>query len=144
MGSRRKLPDIDVLKAHAEEGMSNQDIGERYGVTSEAVRQAFAKEGIVRTPERASHLHYIPWSIRADHVGDTLARRLRSYSKKQQGRPLTEREERLLDDWVDFMEGSNSFGLPLSVHYSRTDPDGFWLEPRRSGDRDYISPPQSA
>ena len=144
MASRRKLPEIDELKRLAEAGMSNQDIGEKYGVTGEAVRQAFAKEGIHRTPERASHLYYIPWSVRADHVGDTIVRRLRSYSKKQQGRPLTEREQRLLDEWIDFMEGDNSFGLPLSVHYSRTDPDGFWLEPRRHGDRDYISPPQSA
>jgi hypothetical protein len=70
-----------------------------------------------------------------------MARRLRAYSRRQQGYPLDATEGRLLDEWIDYMDGGNTWGVPLSVHYERTDPEGFWLEPRRDGDRDYISPP---
>jgi hypothetical protein len=73
-----------------------------------------------------------------------LARRLRAYSKRQQGRKLLTSEARLLDEWIQFMEGGNAAGLPLAVHYDRTDAQGFWLEARRPGDRDFIHPPPEA
>lgn len=141
MASYRKLPSFDVLMQHVKEGLSNREIAELYGVTGEAVRQALERGGFKREADRPNHAHYIPWKIRADHGGDVLLRRLRSYSKRQQGKPLSDTEARLLDEWLRFMEGGNSLGVPLSVHYDRTDADGFWLEPRRPGDRDYISPP---
>lgn len=140
MPSVRKLPPGDVLLDMAAT-MTNAEIGDQYGVTAEAVRQALAREGFRRSPDRPSHGRYIPWKVRADHTGDVLARRLRSYSKRQQGKPLNETEERLLDDWLRFMDGGNAFGVQLSVHYDRYDEEGFWLEPRQPGDRDYISPP---
>lgn len=142
MPSVRKLPDVDVLLEHVhQDGLSNFEIGQRYGTTGEAVRQALAKAGFRRGPERPNHSRYLPWRIRADHVGDVLARRLRSYSKREQSKMLSDTEERLLADWIKFMDGGNTHGLPLSVHYDRSDEDGFWLEPRQPGDRDYISPP---
>lgn len=144
MASARRLPPDDVLIQHAESGMTNRQIGELYGTTGEAVRQALQRVGYQRQDGRPSHAHYLPWKVRADHVGDVLARRLRAYSKRQQGKPLSETEERLLDDWIKFMDGANDYGVPLSVHYNRTDEEGFWLEPRKPGDRDYISPPIEA
>ena len=142
MPQTRRLPDSEVLVRHASEGLTNKEIGEIYGVTGEAVRQALEKAGFTRSDNgRPSHAYYLPWKVRADHVGDVLARRLRAYSKRQQGKPLKDTEARLLDEWVKFMDGGNSLGVPLSVHYDRSDEDGFWLEPRQPGDRDYISPP---
>jgi len=141
MAASKKLPDCEVLTGHFEAGMSNPEIGALYGVTAEGVRQALVKCGVRREHIRPDHSHYLPWRIRADHVGDVIARRLRAYSKRQQGRPLTASEERLLDAWLVFMDGGNSQQLPLSVHYDRTDSVGFWLEARKPGDRDYISPP---
>lgn len=143
MVAGRKLPSDDVLAGYAEQGMSNREIGNLYGTSSEAVRQALVRAGISK-PERPSHARYLPWRIRADHVGHTLARRLRAYSKRVQGRHLAEGEARLLEEWLAFMDGGNRWGLPMSVHYDRNDPQGFWLEPRQPGDRDYISPPQGA
>lgn len=143
MASVRKLPDDGELLKLAESGLTNREIGEKYGTTGEAVRQALARIGYTRDT-RPTHAYYLPWRIRSDHAGDVLARRLRAYSKRQQSKPLSETESRLLDEWVKFMEGGNSFGVPLSVHYDRTDDEGFWLEPRQPGDRDYISPPEAA
>lgn len=144
MPSVRKLPEIDVLLEHVSKGLTNQEIGDLYGTTGEAVRQQLAAAGVRRSESRPSHARYIPWKVRGDHVGDVIARRLRSYSKRQQGKPLTDTEARLLDEWIAFMEGANSFGVPLSVHYDRNDDEGFWLEPRKPGDRDFISPPVAA
>lgn len=144
MASAKKLPVDDVLIQHAEEGMSNREIGELYGTTGEAVRQALQRAGYQREESRPRHAYYLPWKVRADHVGDVLARRLRAYSKRQQGKPLSDTDARLLDEWIAYMEGANRLGIPLSVHYSRTDEEGFWLEPRKPGDRDYISPPLEA
>lgn len=144
MPSPRKLPDADVLTRHVEAGKTNAEIGVLYDVSGEAVRQALARLGITRSVSRPSHAYYLPWRVRSDHMGDVLARRLRAYSKRQQGRPLTDTEARLLDEWLRWMDGGNSFGVPLSVHYDRSDEEGFWLAPRQPGDRDYISPPSAA
>jgi len=137
--SPKKLPDGEVLVGLAKSGLSNLDIGDRYGVTAEAVRQALVKSDYHRPRIRPSHAYYLPWRVRADHVGDVLARRLRSYSKRQQGRKITASETRLLDEWLQFMNGDNSTSLRLSVHYSRS--QGFWLQPQVPGDRDFIHPP---
>lgn len=144
MLSGRKLPEDSELVKLADEGLTNREIGERYGVTGEAVRQRLAAAGYIRQ-NRPTHAYYIPWGpIRSDHAGHLLVRRLRSYSKRQQGKPLSETESRLLDEWIKYMEGGNKWGLPMAVHYDRHDDEGFWLEPRQHGDRDYISPPPEA
>lgn len=142
MASQRKLPDERTLRGLVDRGQSDNDIGKRYGTSAEAVRQRRIRYGIERESNRTDHSRFIPWKLRADHVGDVIARRLRAYSKRQQGRELLPDEERLLEQWITYMEGGNPTGVPLSVHYLRTDSDGFWLEPRQAGDRDFISPPK--
>ena len=139
MSSGRKLPADPELIRLADQ-LSTCEIGERFGTSGEAVRQALQKAGYVKNT-RPTHGYYIPWTIRADHSGHVLARRLRSYSKRQQGKPLTDTENRLLDEWLVYMDGGNSWGVPLSVHYDRNDDEGFWLAPRRAGDRHYVAPP---
>lgn len=141
MAAGRRLPPFDVLMGHVNEGLTNQAIAELYGTTAEAVRQALERGGYKRSDHRPNHGRFLPWRIRANHTGDVLLRRLRAYSKREQGLPLSPTEARLLDEWIKFMEGENTLGVPLSVHYDRMDDDGFWLEPRHAGDRDFIAPP---
>lgn len=138
----RKLPELNVLMEHARQGLTNKQIAEMYGASDEAVRQQFAKAGVRRGPERADHGRYLPWRIRADHVGDYCAKRLRAFSKREQGWELSEQESKLLDEFLEYMDGDNPWGAPLSVWYSKT--EGFWVQRRRDGDRDYIHPPQAA
>lgn len=142
MPAYRKLPEQEELRRLAiTEGLNNQEIGKLYSVSGEAVRQALVQAGIERPNHEApiSHGHYIPWKIRADHTSDVLARRLRSYSKMKQRKPLSDTEKRLLDAFLVFMDGENPDGIPQSVHYDRY--EGWWLEPRQPGDRDYIHLP---
>jgi biotin operon repressor len=136
-----RLPARDVLVELHQAGLSNQEIGDRYGTTREAVRLALKRAGVQVERVRNDHSRYLPWRLRADHTHDVIARRLRSYSKRAQGAPLSPDDARKLAAWEEFMNGANPYGVKLSVHYDRTDDDGFWLEPARPGDRDYISPP---
>jgi hypothetical protein len=143
MPATRKLPEAPELeRLVVQEGLTNQQIGDMFRVSREAVRQALAVAQIERPGAEAkvSHQHYVPWRVRADHTSDVLVRRLRSYSKLKQGKPLTATERRLLDLFMDFMDGNNPDGVPQSVHYNK-DEGGFWVEPRQKGDRDYIHPP---
>lgn len=139
--SSRRLPSCEVLREHIAAGMTKRAIAERYGVTPEAVRQQFVKCEIEAPRERPTHSHYVPWRLRADHVGHIHARRLRLYSKVQQGIRISDVNQRQLQEWTEWMDGANAAGVPLAVHYDRTDSEGFWVEPRQPGDRDYISPP---
>lgn len=139
-----RLPARDVLVELHNSGLSNKEIGVRYGTTTEAVRLALKRAGVQMPRMRNDHAHYLPWRLRADHTHDIIARRLRSYSKREQGVVLPEDEARKLERWEEFMNGDNPYGVKLAVHYDRTDPEGFWLEPRRDTDRDYISPPPHA
>lgn len=143
MPSTKKLPECDKLKELVEvDDRSNNAIAEMYGVTPEAVRQALVRCGIDRPRQRLDHSHYFPWKgVRSNHQRNVLAGRLRSYSKLMQDKPLRDNEKRLLDEFREWMDGENEWGVPFSVHYNRDDPDGFWVEPRKPGDRDYISPP---
>lgn len=141
MVGNARLPGGTVVTELHKQGLSNQAIGDRYGTTGEAVRLHLKRAGVVVPRSRNDHSHYVPWRLRADHSHDIIARRLRLYSKKQQGGQLSEEDDRKLRDFLDFMDGANPHGVKLSVHYDRTDAEGFWLEPRKPGDRDYISPP---
>lgn len=136
-----RLPAPEVVRQLHADGLSNKVIGDRYGVTSEAVRINLKRAGVTMPAQRTSHARYLPWKLRSDHTHDVIARRLRDYSRAQQGGALSLDDRRKLDHWLEFMDGANPYGLQLSVHYDRHDPDGFWLEPRQPGDRDYISPP---
>lgn len=138
-----RLPSAEVVRELHEQGMSMREIGNRYAVTNEAVRQKLQSVG-VRTGNRNDHSHYLPWRLRADHSHDVIAKRLRAYSKQQQGVQLPDDEARKLVKFMEFMDGANPVGVALSVHYDRLDAEGFWLEPRQPGDRDYISPPTAA
>lgn len=137
----RKLPDDDVLRKQFEAGKTNKEIAAEYGVTTEAVRLKRNDLGFQPPRTRPNHGHYLPWRMRQgpEHAANLLARRLRAYSKSQQDLPLTDEQTRLLAEWQAWMDGGNRWGLPMSVHYDRD--TGFWLEPRKPGDRDYIHPP---
>ena len=140
MPGQSKLPSDARMRELHEEGLTNQQIASRYGVTREAVRQKFARMGLDRGPRRADHRRFLPWRMRAQHQQDVLARRLRELSKREQGFPLTDTENRNLDEWLAFMEGDNDAGVPLAVHYNMNDPEGFWLQPRTDEDDGLVSP----
>lgn len=142
MAYSRRLPGPDKLRKHVEDGLTNRQIGELYGVSGESVRQQLERNGIQRPRRHPDHSKYLPWTIRADHAGNLIANRLRSYSKQQQRLPLSSSAERLLEEWKSWMDGGNRWGVPMSVCYSQDERDGFWIQPRQPGDEHYIHIPR--
>lgn len=139
MARNRRLPSTEVLRTLIAEGKSNTEIGQKYGVTAEAVRLMCKREGIEREPTRTDHSRYLPWRVQSNHTGDSLAKNLRRYSKDAQGEQLRPEDAEKLEIFKRFMDGDNDLGVPLSVNYSRK--DGFWVQRSVAGDRDYIHPP---
>lgn len=139
--SVRKLPGADVLQRHVDDGMTNVAIGEMYGVTGEAVRQALERAGISRPDSQPRIQYNLPWRMRVHHQRHRLARLLRNYEKQKRGLELPPSKATELEQWKHWMDGGNPKGLPLSVHYDLHREEGFYLKARQPGDYDYISPP---
>lgn len=139
MAGRAKLPSLEVVLDLKKQGLSNEEIGKKYGVGKEAVRIFLVRHG-VKTPRiRYDHSRYKPWRVRQTHAHAPAAHRLLDYSKHCQGGELPPSRVELLQEWMKFMDGDNPHGVPLSVAYSLN--EGFWVQPRQPGDRDYIHPP---
>lgn len=139
----RRLPDEATVRNLVEEGMSDRDIASRYEVSPEAVRKFRHRYGIERPSAHADHSAYIPWKVKASHAQHPLVRRLREYSRQQQGLPLTEVEQQRVENFLLFLRGGNDLRLPLVVTYDRDRAEGFALEPARPGES-VIRPPAAS
>lgn len=132
----RKLPDDDELRRLREvEGMSVREIATEYGASYEAVRLRFKGMGVAATK---THLKYdMPWSIRPDHNNHAILKEWKKWKRRELGAAKTQAESDSVDLWVAFMEGNNSFGVPLSIGYDRS--EGFFVRRRRVGDKDFLT-----
>ena len=131
-GRNVKLPSDEVLKALIERGMTYREVGEQYGTTGEAVAKRAREGGFSRSLNKPSHKQVMPWKVKANHQRGKIAALLRDYSRREQGMKV--QSQKALADFDAYMEGDNQWGIPLSVHYSYDDPDGFWFEPRQPGE----------
>jgi hypothetical protein len=131
----RKLPSDEELQRMREAGMSLSKIAEEYGASYEAVRLRFKSMGVQATK---THIQYgLPWSIRPDHNNHSALREWKKWKRRQLGVSRSEEEAASVDLFVAFMEGNNSFGVPLSIGYDRM--EGFFVRRRRVGDSDYLT-----
>jgi hypothetical protein len=132
----RKLPDdAELRRLREDEGMSVRDIANEFGSSYEAVRLRFKGMGVRATQEP---LRYdLPWSIRPDHNNHAILREWKKWKRRELGASKSEAEAEAVDRFVAFMEGNNSFGVPLSIGYDRT--EGFYVRRRRVGDHDYLT-----
>lgn len=132
----RKLPDDDQLRRLRGQGMSVRDIANEYGASYEAVRLRFRNMGVqaVTTPLR----YDLPWSIRPDHNNQAVLKEWKKWKRSELGASRSAEEAESVAAFVAFMDGNNSFGVPLSIGYDR-EGGGFFLRRRRVGDRDYLT-----
>jgi transposase-like protein len=134
--ARRKLPPDEVVaRLVKDEGLTYEQVAERYGCTRQAVYQAMTAIG-ERSPRgpAVSYREWIPWSgIKVEHNNDLLVRRLRLYARRQLGHPLPPAQSALLDQWLAYMREHNAI-----VVYDRA--VGFRLAPRRKGETGLARP----
>lgn len=124
-------PEADDLRRWVREGLTDQEIGELVGqLTNQAPasKQAVAywrrKHGVKRDRNRAPDLDHSwvrPWRVKMEHTGDGIEHRLYDFSRRRQGRKLLPRDERLLDDFLEFLNRQG-----WVVDYSPETPEG-WL-----------------
>jgi len=99
MPARPKLPEIEGLEADRREGLSNREIADIYGVTPEAVRQAFARHGVINdngTQRRRTSTLPRPRRPIAPAVGgDEGDNRAIAAALRKQARDLLELADRL-------------------------------------------------
>lgn len=133
-------PPADDLRRWVAEGKTDQEIGELVGkidgqppASKQAVRYWRMKHGIERPVRRAAPLDHSwvrPWRVRVEHTGDGIEHRLYDFSRRLQGVELTPAQERLLDDFLAFLDKHQ-----LVVDYNPDTADG-WVLRRREPDDD--------
>lgn len=120
---QRALPDDEELKRlRFAEGMSYAQIGELYGVTREAVSQAFARRKLA-PPQRKKYVEYIPWTVKEAHQFDVQNRILRLFARRDMGEELAPTDEKRLDNFLREMNKRD-----LVITYDR---EGGWGYARR-------------
>lgn len=105
MPAPRILPDNRTLRHWVEdEGLTHQQIADRvlattgHSVSRSSVSAALSRAGISATQPR--HKECLPWRVKIDHIREYPARMLRVLGRRRAGLPLSERENKRLDAWL--------------------------------------------
>lgn len=133
MARPRTLPDNDQIAKHLNDDWTYTRIAEKYGTTREAVSALVLRYGMA-PPKVGRHAAFIPWTIAPEHRRYAELRKLRYYSKRMQGEPLTFAEEKALDNWLAEMNADPD--CPMVLAYNRV--DGWHYVEREPSDGDGI------
>jgi hypothetical protein len=113
MGRPRILPDADVLHdLKIVQGLTYDEIAERYGVTRAAVHLALRKSGLV-TP-RPRYERHIPWKVAVEHSNSYHLAMLRLAARKEQGEKIPAYKEKYLENWLEALRRED-----LVIDYAR-------------------------
>lgn len=100
MSAPALLPDDAILLAARDfEGLSLEQIAERYKVTIQSVSMRFTKMGRPFRPSMPAYREFVPWQIRKEHQALDATLRLRSHIKAQLDLPIPESAARRLENW---------------------------------------------
>lgn len=141
MPAARKLPDNTTLRQLRAQGWRLIDIANEYGVTEAGVWKALERAGF--TKERATYKDVLPWDISDDHKSTAIMDRFRAIVKQRAGGELSDREERLLHEWLNELAEND-----VVVAYHKQAPPnsasrkgGFYYVPRTEQDEWIIREP---
>jgi hypothetical protein len=124
MAPVKYTPDKPEFERWLAEGLTHQQMADRifertgYRITRAAVTVALSSYGL--TSPKPRYKDTIPWRVRVDHAKSYPVRMLRYLGRRQQGLPLTDKEEKLLDAWLKSMAEDQ-----LCVAYDPDDDVGF-------------------
>lgn len=128
-----KLPTTDVLLAHRREGMTYEQIGQRYGVTKGGVHLALSRTNQVRR-EKPDYRDRIPWRVPDKFRNSNMLRMLRAAAAREQG-TLDEDSARAkeLTKWLKWMDTPEEWA-PDGWVVAFDEEKGFHRVPRGSRD----------
>jgi hypothetical protein len=119
-------PSDEKLRELLDQGLTQKEIGERYGVRRQTVGYWVKRAGLSNRATAITHKDYLPWNVRDTDHHDSIARALRWYSTLQQGGELDYVAKREVQRLLDFLKARN-----VVVNYDRD--RGFFLVPRKPG-----------
>ena len=134
MAPRRRSPGREWVAARISEGLSDQQIADRwFEETGELVtRQAINK--IVRyhdlRPKLERYDDVIPWTVQERHVGHWYHKLLYAEARKRRGKPISPDMERWLEKFKKKLEREGAV-----VAYLPDSPDGFYLVRAKPGEK---------
>lgn len=129
--SERKLPPHEVvLDLIQHQGLSTQEVADRYGVTRPAVSYCLRQNHVVAP--RAPMRYDMPWRVRVEHNNDPLIRKVRLWMRSRMpGVELRPDQQAALDQFLAHLER-----IQRVVAYNPE--SGFLLVPRMDSDGDQI------
>ena len=141
MPAARKLPDNTTLRQMRAQGMRLIDIANEYGVTEAGVWKALERAGFTQT--RPSYKDVLPWEIADEHKSTAIMERFRSIVKQKSGGELSDRETKLLQDWLQDLA---AYDVVVAYHKdappnSASRKGGFYYVPRTDQDQWIIREP---
>lgn len=131
MPNHAKVPNKTQMRRYLSRGMTQQQIVEAWmedggeEVSRSAIAMAIERYGLKSAHPRPTHEDMLPWTVALEHRGHIDARMLRLEGRRRKGMPLTESQQRWLDQWKAELERKNAV-----VHYERTTAEGFFWIPR--------------
>ena len=119
-------PSDDVLRELIDAGVTQREIGERYGVKRQTVGYWIKRAGLGTRSAGRSHKDYLPWDVKAEDHHDSIARALRWYSTREQGGDLDPVAKREVERLLEFLKEEK-----VVVDYERD--RGFFFRRRKPG-----------
>jgi hypothetical protein len=145
MARPRKLPEDRELRKLLRSGLTYAEIGERFGVTAQAVSDLANRGGLNIAPRRVSLKEYIPWRVPTEHHDNYLRRMLGLYGRQRTGGVLSAKQAGQLKLFMETMDAAFD-GKGGVVQYDPEHPEGpFIVVPRRPRvDKHYVRKPDPA
>lgn len=119
-------PDDDTLRRLVEEGLTDREIGARYGVSDETARYYRKRAGIEKdSAPHVSRRGFIPWTLNTKkrHHNTREAKALRALDARMKGDPVNADQEQRLDS---VLKDLKEYNYVLDYDYE----DGFVLRDR--------------
>ncbi|WP_327377683.1 hypothetical protein OG393_29280 [Streptomyces sp. NBC_01216] len=132
----KRLPDLNTLIRLSQQGLTDEQIGSRYGTTGQAVNKALTLGGYYRRQVSKTVItELIPWDVlttqeKGSHHNTYLAKQLRAYLRAALGDETV--KDTHLTAAARFEKKIRREGLVVT--YDRDREGGFALEPRKPED----------
>jgi hypothetical protein len=136
----RKIPDMGELEAWLRSGLTPKEASDRYTarglqITPNAIAVLRHRRGWPKT--NLDHSGLVPWVVEIQHRKLFDHKMLLAESSRRQGRPLSDRDAMLLENWKRRLDEQGAV-----IHYQADTEQGWWPVPRRAGvDHDLIREP---
>jgi hypothetical protein len=144
-------PSETDLRKMLREGLTEQEIADKYGMTRGAISYYKRKYNIPRTRQLGvGHKDFLPWTIYGEDHFDGTVRLLRWYSKLQKGEPVSRLSDAVrAEEFVNWLiEKDLVVDYRPGLHESDPDahPSNFVFvprDPRRDAPGDIVRRPES-